>query len=217
MHIQAASAISSGNPPERLPSGELAQWKLFIDDQDSTPWCFCRTIEEEWAWCEEFGLRRYEDPFSSECLVRAWTHQSPVAQLPRRLIIFERDPEPVSLRKLPVARRTNLKKTFVMARKPSRYRMICAQPSCSFLVHQEERFGGFCCKKCHWCLEEKVQPLEHGKNCNRQLAPTVPLLSKFFVRAEAQAPEMPLSDMKKRSKQRGKARLRGIRDGWQVV
>lgn len=50
--------------------------------------------------------------------------------------------------------------------------LLCANPGCSFLIHPEPDFGGFCCKKCHWCfVTGSKTKKKHGQQCKRVEAP----------------------------------------------
>ena len=49
---------------------------------------------------------------------------------------------------------------------------LCANPKCLFLVHTDASFGGFCCKKCHWCYTTgSGTKKNHGRQCERRDAP----------------------------------------------
>lgn len=55
-----------------------------------------------------------------------------------------------------------------------RRRLRCATPGCSFLVHEDSSFGGFCCLRCHWrhangCKFSNKK--QHGAACHRISAP----------------------------------------------
>ncbi|CAE8727939.1 unnamed protein product [Polarella glacialis] len=65
-----------------------------------------------------------------------------------------------------------------------RWSLACASPSCTYLVHEEPEFGGYCCRKCHE-MHVKNLPEEHGRIC--QQAPAPP----GTARAEPSAPERP--------------------------
>eukprot|EP00930_Biecheleria_cincta_P049442 TRINITY_DN3463_c0_g1_i1.p1 TRINITY_DN3463_c0_g1~~TRINITY_DN3463_c0_g1_i1.p1 ORF type:complete len:356 (+),score=57.28 TRINITY_DN3463_c0_g1_i1:28-1068(+) len=82
-----------------------------------------------------------------------------------------------------------------MAPEPSRSLLICANTKCDFLVHEDKQFGGFCCKRCHWCLE-RDEPPEHGEKCGRLPPPA------DAVRADPTPPDLPMSAL--RSKTRNK-------------
>ena len=73
-----------------------------------------------------------------------------------------------------------------MAATQDRVSLMCANPTCVYLVHEHEAFGGFCCKKCHWCFGQG-QPSEHGEKCRRLPAPSC------YIKADATPPEVPMS------------------------
>ena len=53
-------------------------------------------------------------------------------------------------------------------------------------MHENEAFGGFCCKLCHWWLEQ-VEPLEHGDKWCRLPAPSC------YIKADVTPPQVPMS------------------------
>ena len=47
----------------------------------------------------------------------------------------------------------------------------CANPTCTFLVHEDPSFGGFCCKRCHWgFVQGSTSGKEHGVKCQQREA-----------------------------------------------
>ena len=53
-----------------------------------------------------------------------------------------------------------------MSENPSENRdLICANRLCSFLVHTNPAFGGYCCKVCHWASAQRLACLVHGNHC----------------------------------------------------
>ena len=65
---------------------------------------------------------------------------------------------------------------------------MCANERCWYRVHQEESFGGFCCKRCHNHSEmpsEDGRKHKHGRECGRSEAPD------DARRASPQAPDHP--------------------------
>lgn len=61
---------------------------------------------------------------------------------------------------------------------PLRRLLSCASPECKFLRNDDEKFGGFCCRKCHLQYENKTprksrrssSEHHHGKLCQRRVA-----------------------------------------------
>jgi len=50
--------------------------------------------------------------------------------------------------------------------------LMCANPRCWFLVHTEEGFGGFCCRKCFWVLDTgSKSKKKHGPACEHREGP----------------------------------------------
>ena len=76
--------------------------------------------------------------------------------------------------------------------KPSRELLRCANPACSFLIHKQEQYGGFCCKRCHFSLEVNAPTPEHGQKCCKILAPAE------ASRAEPVPPDVTLQALKKK-------------------
>ena len=74
--------------------------------------------------------------------------------------------------------------------------LMCAHPECSLLVHQEAKYGGYCCKRCHWhhwrqaTESRKTHWLRHGRLCAQQAAP------EGALRAQAVPPEEPIDGVK---------------------
>lgn len=56
---------------------------------------------------------------------------------------------------------------------PGRAGLMCANPKCWFLCREDEAFGGYCCKKCHWCESTPMSKSKkrHGKQCAQIHAP----------------------------------------------
>lgn len=51
--------------------------------------------------------------------------------------------------------------------------LLCASPNCWFQVHSNPEFGGFCCRKCHWCFETgSKSKKKHGGRCERREPPS---------------------------------------------
>jgi len=49
--------------------------------------------------------------------------------------------------------------------------MHCHTPFCSFLVHPDVQFGGFCCCKCYWRFKSSANcKRKHGENCKGEWA-----------------------------------------------
>ncbi|CAK0848507.1 unnamed protein product, partial [Prorocentrum cordatum] len=50
--------------------------------------------------------------------------------------------------------------------------VLCANPTCRFLVHTDSCFGGYCCRRCHWIHEtgHTDHHDRHGCRCQRQPA-----------------------------------------------
>lgn len=60
-------------------------------------------------------------------------------------------------------------------RRVLRSELQCANPSCWYIVHPDESFGGFCCKKCHWRFESgstNRRSQKHGERCLHKAAPS---------------------------------------------
>ncbi|CAK0888325.1 unnamed protein product [Prorocentrum cordatum] len=68
--------------------------------------------------------------------------------------------------------------------------LMCANPSCWYLVHPDPSFGGYCCKKCHWHGKAKRsgRAKKHGAQCIKQDAP------EGAPRAPPVTPDKPLKD-----------------------
>ena len=76
---------------------------------------------------------------------------------------------------------------------------LCANAACSYLAHQDSaRFGGFCCKWCHWSFENSRVPPEHGKQCCERRA------TVQAERALPISPSVPLSALRGKKKRKGK-------------
>ena len=53
----------------------------------------------------------------------------------------------------------------------SRVGLMCANPNCAKQIHPDPKFGGYCCKRCHWCFKSnnksKSRSRKHGRFCNK--------------------------------------------------
>lgn len=60
----------------------------------------------------------------------------------------------------------------VMRTGGDRASLLCANPRCSFAVHENPTFGNFCCKKCHWCVMSQSRTKNrHGQQCAQRSLP----------------------------------------------
>mmetsp|Transcript_64011 Transcript_64011/g.139183 ORF Transcript_64011/g.139183 Transcript_64011/m.139183 type:complete len:610 (+) Transcript_64011:93-1922(+) len=73
-------------------------------------------------------------------------------------------------------------------RRIDRSALMCANPTCYFLVHEDPAFGNYCCKKCHWRHESSSKGKQkHGGLCAQKEA------KPDAKRADAVPPVQPCS------------------------
>lgn len=66
--------------------------------------------------------------------------------------------------------------------------LICAVPNCTYLVHSDPTFGGFCCRKCHWRDSNASKcKKKHGELCQKLEAPP------DAIKAEPIPPDDPMT------------------------
>jgi len=54
----------------------------------------------------------------------------------------------------------------------SRSGIMCANPTCWYLINSDAKCGGYCCRKCHWVFEsDSKTKKKHGPACEKVLAP----------------------------------------------
>ena len=74
--------------------------------------------------------------------------------------------------------------------------LMCANGACDFQVNQDNAYGGYCCKLCHFGHALESCPPQHGPMCQRLPART------GAVRAEPRPPDRQLSTNKKKIQRR---------------
>ena len=78
-----------------------------------------------------------------------------------------------------------------MSDDPSVHRQqLCANRRCSFLVHTNPAFGGYCCRVCHWACVHRVACLVHGHHCQgyEVLDPELSLVERAPLHLTPQRP-----------------------------
>ena len=74
----------------------------------------------------------------------------------------------------------------------SRVGLMCANPNCAKQIHPDPKFGGYCCKRCHWCFksncQSKSRSKKHGRFCNKD-----DVLPPWAPHAYDREPEDPIS------------------------
>ena len=62
----------------------------------------------------------------------------------------------------------------------------CGNDTCTCYVHTDPQFGGYCCRRCHWChIRGSRGTWQHGRFCLRAVAPA------DMPRAEPTTPHNP--------------------------
>ena len=71
----------------------------------------------------------------------------------------------------------------------SRVGLMCANPNCAKQIHPDPKFGGYCCKRCHWCFKSfGSRTKKHGRFCNQDEG-----LPPWAPRAPDTEPDDPIS------------------------
>lgn len=83
-------------------------------------------------------------------------------------------------------------------------KMKCFSPNCPYFINEDEQFGGFCCRKCHYRFRYKVTAAKekHRKFCQKREAPKGTPVAPMVIPIDPMEPQWATWDRRDENMQR---------------